>query len=1604
MKKIISLMLAVTMICASIGLTAFAATTTTVEAEADGVSAYTLPSSDKSNSKILKNTVSSKESVTYYIQANNTPRATMFKLAQVNTGDKINVDINFTYLDTATMELEYCLFVSDSEITLTSHSQDLVKEELEKHTDESNIKNWSTNKSNMKYSLPNGITASKDGFVYLYIGCGDLSEDKTQVTKKIQWSIDSFDVNIDSDGGGETEPDTTPTPTTTINPDVTPTPTPTASPTPTPTLEPELTLDAVYSSNMVLQRKEPITITGTGKSGNTVSVNFNGADEQTTIEHGLWEITLSAMEAVKSATMTVSSGDNMITLDNVAVGDVIFCTGQSNMFNRLETFPTLMNEELSEAYEDVRYMNSFDEISEWKVATMENSKQFSALGFLIGKRMIKKDSDVPIGLISSSLGGSSIMQWIPTYSVNWDSQAKRMMAGASSKGGLYTQRLLPLKNLKASAVVWYQGEANTTFESGTVYEQALTSLINNWRKTFNDEDLPFVVIQLPTANFAKIYSTIRIGTGVRAGQWNVSQRMDNVKTVVSNDTGTTNNVHPNDKGPIADRAVAYIEDFINNTQSNVESPSFDYMERSGDKLILHFKNTYGSLSTDDGGVPLGFELKDDDGIYKDITPTINGDTIEIDVTDITNPQVKYAWSDTPGIAKDLVEAQTDTPAVINTFNAAGRPIAPFMTDLTEKYASKAVNKELSTTEFYNYAPYISKVEQSGDDIVISAYDTDGVVSKVEVYIDEGEIKAGDAKQRDDGKWVFTPDVTSGVHSVYAIATDNDNINSLTCVDYTTYNIIRPTRYDYVKGYTESPSSVEYNNGDDMLAKATNDVNGTTTTVTSAIPTGETTKSLKLSATGNKATANATIPISKADNPQKTLTIEYDTMFESADDAIGASRGMYAKTKEGNELWLTYFTASSLRTAITNTGGNWCYEQAMSIKNNQWHHIKLELHPNTGIFSIWLDGTMLQDNVSFVKEGSSFDTCKGAFDTLKEGITDLRFYHTASNNIENATYIDNVKVTEVSYSEEEIIPPAKIQEATPQISIDYINETLTGFESQEPYTIKVGEGNAKDITLGEGVTTISLDDEKIGYAGKLLSIEIVKKARNTETYTDSDVQQLTVKARPKAPTTVQGVNATEIGGKGKLTGMNGMQYKLKRTDEWSSTQLVDTVEVDAGEYNVRKAATDTDFASEKTTITVETFIAEKEMTPEIAIDYTTEELINFVEDGTYTINGLDVTLTDNKLSLANYITNEQITLSIVKKGNNVTTVASEAQTLIVKARPAAPTKSEIIVTQPSVIGGKGTIAGIADTMEYSTNNGINWTTGDGDDIGDIEPGTTYKIRYKAVSADEEAERQFKSAEYSVTIIAYDAMPETQPTISINYVNEKLTGFTEGCDYIIKIDDGVATDKDNVTEDIDIDNTYFGHTLKIVKKGDGIKTSNSEAFELSIPKRSSAPNVAAVEEQTYQGNDGKITGVDTTMEYKSLSEPTFTWTQCAGTEITNLAPGSYIVRVAAVADESFASEVMSVTINAAAKDEPTEPTVNITYDDKNGNVNAIFTNITEEGMVYVAEYNENGTLLSIKSDEISDSVIIPFTCVNKSKVKVFIWKNDMKPLFNKVFTLN
>lgn len=138
---------------------------------------------------------------------------------------------------------------------------------------------------------------------------------------------------------------------------------------------------------------------------------------------------------------------------------------------------------------------------------------------------------------------------------------------------------------------------------------------------------------------------------------------------------------------------------------------------------------------------------------------------------------------------------------------------------------------------------------------------------------------------------------------------------------------------------------------------------------------------------------------------------------------------------------------------------------------------------------------------------------------------------------------------------------------------------------------------------------------------------------------------------------------------------------------------------------------------------------------------------------------------------------------------------------------------------------------------------------------------------------------------------------------------MTGFTAGSEYTIN-----GTEITSETEIISAVE-YMGKTLSIVKKGDGETTIDSVAQSLEVPARTGAPeNVTAVRESISGGNDGKITGVDSTMEYKLSSSAE--WTKVTGTEITNLVPGTYTVRYAA-GDLAFASESVNVVVEICAE---------------------------------------------------------------------------------------
>ena len=101
-----------------------------------------------------------------------------------------------------------------------------------------------------------------------------------------------------------------------------------------------------------------------------------------------------------------------------------------------------------------------------------------------------------------------------------------------------------------------------------------------------------------------------------------------------------------------------------------------------------------------------------------------------------------------------------------------------------------------------------------------------------------------------------------------------------------------------------------------------------------------------------------------------------------------------------------------------------YEIKPDIANGRWYNVKISLNPNAGTFSMWLDGIMQYDNYSFVYEARDYARNEYMFDRIKEGITAVKLYHTASKSnggVENATYFDNLGISETVYTLGEVTP-------------------------------------------------------------------------------------------------------------------------------------------------------------------------------------------------------------------------------------------------------------------------------------------------------------------------------------------------------------------------------------------------------------------------------------------------------------------------------------------------------------------------------------------------------------------------------------------------------
>lgn len=221
----------------------------------------------------------------------------------------------------------------------------------------------------------------------------------------------------------------------------------------------------------------------------------------------------------------------------------------------------------------------------------------------------------------------------------------------------------PLAPLTLSGVLWYQGEANA--ERAWQYRRILPALIHDWRRTFQQPDLPFYIVSLPA--FMKRAAEPRDDgwAELREAQAFTARTTPHTHIAVTIDTGDADDIHPIDKRPVGERLalLALASHYGKSVVSR--GPEFIRAETLPGALRLHFTHIDGGLELRKNDSP-GFAVAGEDRRWFWATAKLDGDTLLVSSPDVPQPiAVRYAW-------------QANPPATL--FNGAGLPAAPFRTD------------------------------------------------------------------------------------------------------------------------------------------------------------------------------------------------------------------------------------------------------------------------------------------------------------------------------------------------------------------------------------------------------------------------------------------------------------------------------------------------------------------------------------------------------------------------------------------------------------------------------------------------------------------------------------------------------------------------------------------------------------------------------------------------------------------------------------------------------------------------------------------------------------------------------------------------------------
>jgi sialate O-acetylesterase len=450
----------------------------------------------------------------------------------------------------------------------------------------------------------------------------------------------------------------------------------------------QITLPKIIGHNMVLQRNKPVYIWGYASSGEHITVKFdNQVKETITDTSKRWQVQLDPLPASDKPAEMIISGTNTITLENILVGEVWLCSGQSNMEYSMrknskasaskgqkpedDEIEVAKNTNIRIFLVNRKSMNPDSEHKGWNVAMDSALRPFSAVGCFFARELYK-ELNVPIGMISSAVSGSRIEPWISSKAFETSTYFNKndTTTVSGDPGKFYSSMIYPLSPFGLRGFLWYQGESNCFLSETIQYAYKMQLLIESWRKAWLDQSLSFYYVQIAPFYYSRSKQKMVLTDETLPKFWEaqaLALRIPKTGMVVITDlVDSLDGLHPPYKSEVGRRLALWALDKDYGKNVLCSGPMYKQMKVIGNKIEIEFDYCGSGLISHNGKSLDWFSIAGADGKFVPANAFIEGNKVVISSPDVPSPvEARFAWNEM---------------AQPNLFNREGLPAVPFRTD------------------------------------------------------------------------------------------------------------------------------------------------------------------------------------------------------------------------------------------------------------------------------------------------------------------------------------------------------------------------------------------------------------------------------------------------------------------------------------------------------------------------------------------------------------------------------------------------------------------------------------------------------------------------------------------------------------------------------------------------------------------------------------------------------------------------------------------------------------------------------------------------------------------------------------------------------------